>query len=112
MNGKRPMDRGDADDHGIDGEGLDPGLTELFHEPSDSLPDAEAFVSAVLKDIHRTQQRRLRRRLGGALVAIAASAFVAPYVGEQTLAAVGWLSDSLSSSRAALAAPPSGACAG
>ena len=102
MNGKRPLD---PDYDSDPDEGLDPALTGLFTAANEPLPGAEEFVSSILKDIQRARRRRLLSQASGTLMALAAGAFAAPYVGEQTFVAVDWLSRNLATTPETLASP-------
>ena len=102
MNGKR-TDFGDD----TPGEHFDPELAQLFNEASQPPLSETAFVTDVLRAIERERHHQLIWRVVGTLMALTAAAFAAPYVGERTVDAVDWLTQSLSSTGtgAALASP-------
>lgn len=105
MNGKRPM--GPDYDSDPNHDGLDPALAELFTaaEANAPLADTNEFVGKVLRDIERVRRRRLVFQAGGTLMALTAGAFAAPYVGEQTFAAVDWLSRNVTATDVSPASP-------
>jgi hypothetical protein len=103
MNGKHPM----GPDSDPNSDGLDPALAELFTAAEDNGPlaDTGEFVRKVLRDMQRARRRRLVLQAGGTLIGLTAGAFVAPYVGEQTFAAVDWLSRNPEATQIPLVSP-------
>jgi hypothetical protein len=89
MNGNFPR-HGDADD------GLDPELTQLFDSAAAPQPAGGAvFVSSLLLKMQHTRRLRLVRQVVGVTVVMVISAFLAPYVAQQTLRVASWLAEPL-----------------
>jgi hypothetical protein len=108
MNGNGP---GRPDDD----EGLDPGLIELFDAAKTqaavhALPASHAFVASVLSSMQRTRRLRLIRQVAGLAIILVCSAFLAPYVAQQTLLAADWFTNQLPATGTALLSPI-GVCA-
>jgi hypothetical protein len=85
MNGNLPG-------HSRDDEGLDPELSQLFDAAKTTAGSGnsvarsgDAFVAAVLLSMQRTRRLRLVRQIAGLALILTLSAFLAPYVAQQTL---------------------------
>jgi hypothetical protein len=107
MNGNLP---GRTDDD----EGIDPELTQLFDEANaETLASitGDAFVTSVLSGMQRARRLRLLRQITGLTAIMVLSAFVAPYVAQQTLVAAGWFTDQLPATGTALLSPIGCVCA-
>jgi hypothetical protein len=109
MNGNGP---GRPDDD----EGLDPGLIQLFDAAKtqaavDALPASQAFVASVLLSMQRTRRLRLIRQVAGLAIILVCSAFLAPYVAQQTLLAADWFTNQLPATGTALLSPIGWVCA-
>ena len=111
MNGNLPA-RPDDD------EGLDPELIQLFdaaktqaavHAPV--AKTADAFVASVLLSMQRTRRLRLIRQMAGLAVILITSAFLAPYVAQQTLLVADWFTNQLPATGMALLSPIGCVCA-
>jgi hypothetical protein len=101
MNGNLPA-RPDDD------QGLDPELIQLF----DAAPIAGGtFVTAVLLSMQRTRRLRLIRQMAGLAVILICSAFLAPYVAQQTLLVADWFTSQLPATGTALVSPIGSVCA-
>ena len=121
MNGNGP---GRPDDD----EGLDPELIQLFdaaqtqaaaHHATPagagvSAPVAktgDAFVASVLLSMQRARRLRLIRQLTGLAIILISSAFLAPYVAQQTLFVADWFTNQLPVTGMALVSPIGSLCA-
>ena len=104
MNGNGP---GRPDDD----EGLDPGLIQLFDSASTQAAAGAPFVAAVLLSMQRARRLRLIRQLAGLAIILISSAFLAPYVAQQTLLAADWFTNQLPATGMALASPIGSVCA-
>lgn len=103
MNGNGP---GRPDDD----EGLDPELIQLFD--ATKAPAAGApFVASVLLSMQRTRRLRLIRQIAGLAIILICSAFLAPYVAQQTLLAADWFTNQLPATGTALLSPIGCVCA-
>lgn len=91
---------------GPDDDGLDPELTGLFDEAHQSLPP-ETFMATVLDNVRKARRRRLIAQVSGVTIILAAVAWAAPYVAEQTLRVAGWVVEGLpeNTGEIALASP-------
>jgi hypothetical protein len=99
MNGNFPR-------HCDDDDRLDPELTRLFDEAAAHEPaTGETFVSSVLLKMQRARRSRLRRQVTGVTVVMLVSAFLAPYVAQQTLLVAGWFTERLPATGTALVSP-------
>ena len=90
MNGNFPR-------HGAEDDGLDPELTQLFFD-SAAVPEAvggTAFVSSLLRKMQHARRLRLVRQVAGVAVVMITTAFLAPYVAQQTLLVASWLAEPL-----------------
>jgi hypothetical protein len=110
-----------------DDEGLDPGLIQLFdaaktqaavHAPPASgrvsvsvAKSGDAFVASVLLSMQRTRRLRLLRQIAGLAIILFSSAFLAPYVAQQTLLAADWFTNQLPATGTALLSPMGCVCA-
>ena len=111
MNGNLP---GRPDDD----EGLDPELIQLFDAAKTraavSAPvvkTADAFVASVLLSMQRTRRLRLIRQVAGLAIILISSAFLAPYVAQQTLLVADWFTNQLPATGMALLSPIGCVCA-
>ena len=104
MNGNVP---GRADDD----EGLDPELIQLFDAAQTQAAAADAFVASVLLSMQRTRRLRLIRQIAGLAIILVCSAFLAPYVAQQTLLAADWFTNRLPATGTALLSPIGCVCA-
>lgn len=109
MNGNLP---GRPDDD----EGLDPELIQLFDAAK--APTAvgapiagDAFIAAVLLSMQRTRRLRLIRQVAGLAIILISSAFLAPYVAQQTLLVADWFTNQLPATGTALVSPIGCVCA-
>ena len=89
--------------------GLDPDLLRLFAEAP--TPPEGTFVAATIAKLESARRARLIPRLAGTIVILVVAAIVAPYVAQQTLIAMDWLTDRLPETGAALASPIGCVCA-
>ena len=94
-----------------DDEGLDPGLIQLFDSAETPAGAADAFVASVLLSMQRTRRLRLIRQIAGLAIILISSAFLAPYVAQQTLFVADWLTDQLPATGMALVSPIGSVCA-
>jgi hypothetical protein len=109
MNGNVP---GPPDDN----EGLDPELIQLFDAAKTPAAagapiTADAFVASVLLSMQRTRRLRLIRQVAGLAIVLISSAFLAPYVAQQTLLAADWFTNQLPATGTALLSPIGSVCA-
>ena len=97
---------------GPDDDGLDPELTGLFDEAHQPLSE-ETFVAAVFDNMRKARRRHLVSRAFGIGIVLAAGAWAAPYVAEQTLHITGWVVEGLpeNTGEIALASPLGWLCA-
>jgi hypothetical protein len=92
--------------HGEDEDGLDPELTRLFDAAAVPEPAAGAsFVSSLLRKMQHARRLRLVAQLAGVAVVMTATAFLAPYVAEETLGVAGWLADRMPAADIAIVSP-------
>ena len=94
-----------------DDEGLDPELIQLFDSAAPVAKTADAFVASVLLGMQRTRRLRLIRQLGGLAIILISSAFLAPYVAQQTLLVADWFTNQLPATGTALVSPIGWVCA-
>ena len=99
-------------------EGLDPELIQLFDaaktRPAVHAPvakTAETFVASVLLSMRRTRRLRLIRQIAGLAIILISSAFLAPYVAQQTVFVSDWFTDQLPATGMALVSPIGWVCA-
>ena len=99
-----------------DDEGLDPELIQLFDAAK--APTAigtpvagDAFVATVLWSMQRPRRLRLIRQMAGLAVILISSAFLAPYVAQQTLLLADWFTNQLPATGTALVSPIGCVCA-
>lgn len=104
MNGNVP---GRPDDN----EGLDPELLELFDSAKTPAAAGTPFVASVLLRMQRTRRLRLVRQSAGLAIILVSSAFLAPYVAQQTLFVADWFTNQLPATGMALASPIGCVCA-
>jgi hypothetical protein len=118
---------GNGPGHPDDDDGLDPGLIQLFdaaqtqaaaHAPPAgagvSAPVAktgDAFVASVLLSMQRTRRLRLIRQIAGLAIVLISTAFLAPYVAQQTLLAADWFTNQLPATGTVLLSPIGCVCA-
>lgn len=99
MNGNFPR-------HGNEDDGLDPELRQLFDSAAAPEPGGgAAFVSSLLLKMQHGRRRRLVRQAAGVIVVMVGSAFLAPYVAQQTLGVAGWLAERLPATDVAVVSP-------
>jgi hypothetical protein len=99
MNGNFPR-------HGNEDDGLDPELTQLFDSAAAPEPGGgAAFVSSLLLKMQHARRLRLVRQAAGAIIVMVGSAFLAPYVAQQTLGVAGWLAERLPATDVAVVSP-------
>ena len=94
-----------------DDAGLDPELIQLFDAANTQPAARDAFVASVLLSIQRTRRLRLIRQLGGLAIILISSAFLAPYVAQQTLLVADWFTNQLPATGMALVSPIGSVCA-
>jgi hypothetical protein len=101
-----------------DDEGLDPELIQLFDTAKTHAPisapvakTADAFVASVLSSMQRTRRLRLIRQVAGLAIILISSAFLAPYVAQQTLIVADWFTNQLPATGTALLSPIGCVCA-
>jgi hypothetical protein len=101
-----------------DDEGLDPELIQLFDTAKTDAPisapvakTADAFVASVLLSMQRARRLRLIRKVAGLAIILISSAFLAPYVAQQTLFVADWFTDQLPATGMALVSPIGSVCA-
>ncbi|MDB6008511.1 MAG: hypothetical protein JWL65_761 [Gammaproteobacteria bacterium] len=94
-----------------DDEGLDPALIQLFDAANTQAAARDAFVASVLLSMQRTRRLRLIRQLGGLAIILISSAFLAPYVAQQTLLVADWFTNQLPATGMALVSPIGSVCA-
>ena len=94
-----------------DDEGLDPELIQLFDTANTQTAAQDAFVASVLLSMQRTRRLRLIRQIAGLAIILVSSAFLAPYVAQQTLLVADWLTDQLPATGMALVSPIGSVCA-
>jgi hypothetical protein len=94
-----------------DDEGLDPELIQLFDGAKTQAAGGDAFVASVLLNMQRTRRLRLIRQIGGLTIILISSAFLAPYVAQQTLLVADWFTNQLPATGMALASPIGSVCA-
>ena len=104
MNGNVPGRPGNDD-------GLDPELIQLFDSGKTPAGAADAFVASVLLSMQRTRRLRLIRQIAGLAIILVCSAFLAPYVAQQTLLAADWFTNRLPATGTALLSPIGCVCA-
>jgi hypothetical protein len=99
MNGNFPS-------HGDEDDGLDPELVQLFDSAAAPEPTAgAAFVSSLLLKMQHARRLRLVRQAAGVIIVMVVSAFLAPYVAQQTLRVAGWLAERLPATDVAVVSP-------
>ena len=92
--------------HCDEDDGLDPELTRLFDAAATPQPAAgAAFVSSLLRKMQHARRLRLVRQAAGAIILMVVSAFLAPYVAQQTLGIAGWLAERLPATDVAVVYP-------
>jgi len=133
MNGnfEHPSDGTHPDDNaaGRDSNVLDPELLQLFattarqeatapgaaaaafEAPPSRAATDEVFVSALMLKIQQARRLNLARRAAGITTIMAGSAFLAPYVAQQTLVVAGWFTDQLPATGTAFLSPMGLLCA-
>ena len=99
-----------------DDEGLDPALIQLFDAArtpaaAGAPMTADAFVAAVLLSMQRSRRLRLVRQIAGLAIVLISSAFLAPYVAQQTLFVAAWFTNQLPATGMALVSPIGSVCA-
>jgi hypothetical protein len=94
-----------------DDEGLDPELIQLFDTTKTQAAAQDAFVASVLLSMQRTRRLRLIRQIAGLAIILIASAFLAPYVAQQTLFVADWFTNQLPATGVALVSPIGCVCA-
>ena len=103
MNGNFPTHHDDNDE-----DGLDPELTWLFDAAATAIPEpaaGAAFVSSVLLKMQRARRTRLVRQAIGVGGVMTATAFLAPFVAQQTLSVADWLAEQLPTANVAIVSP-------
>jgi hypothetical protein len=94
-----------------DDEGFDPELTQLFDTAKTQAAAPDAFVASVLLSMQRTRRLRLIRQIAGLAIILICSAFLAPYVAQQTLFVADWFTNQLPATGMALVSPIGSVCA-
>ena len=94
-----------------DDEGLDPELIQLFDAANTQPAARDAFVASVLSSMQRTRRLRLIRQVAGLAIILISSAFLAPYVAQQTLLVADWFTNQLPATGMALVSPIGSVCA-
>jgi hypothetical protein len=125
MNGKFPSHFDDGarpDDDGLDSNGLDPELLELFDttarreagapgDRSAGPATGAAFVNSLRLKIQQQRRLRLLWQIAGLAAILVIGAFLAPQVAQQTLAAAGWFTERLPATGGAFVSPIGYLCA-
>jgi hypothetical protein len=94
-----------------DDEGLDPELIQLFDAAKAPAAVGAPFVASVLLSMQRTRRLRLIRQVAGLAIVLISSAFLAPYVAQQTLFVAAWFTNQLPATGMALVSPIGSVCA-
>lgn len=82
--------------HSDEDDGLDRELTRLFDAAATPEPAAgAAFVSSLMRRMQHARRLHLVRQAAGTIIVMVISAFLAPYVAQQTLSVAGWLTEQL-----------------
>jgi hypothetical protein len=93
-----------------DDEGLDRDLIQMFAEAREPLAE-DAFVSSVLLNMQRARRAHLLWQAASLVLIMTLTAFMAPYVAQQTLQLAGWFTEGLPATGTALLSPIGCACA-